>query len=128
MRPVLQRRLAAELEAIGRLVALHLEKASTIALLERANNDMAEAHLTLECDPHCLIVENAVLASIARPREEHSAAWRPIWRWRRCSIHLQDLHAGRHVGISHAESALPGSSSIHPVNFPAPPLPWRRPP
>ena len=47
-------------------MALHLEKRQTIALLERANTDMAEAHLTLECDLHHLSVENAVLAAIAQ--------------------------------------------------------------
>ena len=68
------RHLAAELEAVGRLVALHLEKRQTIALLERANNDMAEAHLTLERDLHCLTVENALLAAVARSQGRAFAA------------------------------------------------------
>ena len=78
-------RVVAELEAIGRLVALHLEKRQTIALLERANTDMAEAHLTLERDLYCLTVENTLLAAVARSQGRALRGMTADWHCRPCS-------------------------------------------
>ena len=115
------RRLAAELEAVGRLVALHLEKRQTIALLERANNDMAEAHLTLERDLHCLIVENAVLAAIAQSQGRALRGMAPDLALAPLLDTLKDLTRARHVGISHAESGASVRLVFDPpqVNLPA---------
>jgi signal transduction histidine kinase len=114
-------RLAAELEAVGRLVALHLEKRQTIALLERANNDMAEAYLTLERDLHCLIVENAVLAAIARSQGRALRGMAPDLALAPLLDTLKDLTRARHVGISHAEAGASVQLVFDPpqVNLPA---------
>ena len=81
-------------------------KAPTIALLERANNDMAEAHLTLECDLHCIIVENAVLAAIAQSQGRALRGMAPDLALAPLLDTLKDLTRARHVGISHANPAL----------------------
>jgi len=94
------RRLAAELEAVARLVALHLEKRQTIALLEQANNDMAEAHLTLERDLHFLTVENTVLAAIARSQGRALRGMAADLALAPLLDMLKDLTRARHVGIS----------------------------
>ena len=121
--------VAAELEAVGRLVALHLEKRQTIALLERANNDMAEAHLTLERDLHCLTVENTVLAAIAQSQGRALRGMPPDLALAPLLDTLKDLTRARHVGISHADPALrPARLRSTPVNLPDGPLPWQRPP
>jgi signal transduction histidine kinase len=108
------RRLAAELEAVGRLVALHLEKRQTIALLERANSDMAEAHLTLECDLRCMTVENAVLAAIAQSQGRALRGMAPDLALAPLFDALKDLTRARHVGIASDESEITGDDPIFP--------------
>ncbi len=94
------RRVTAELEAIGRLVALHLEKRQTIALLERANNDMAEAHLTLEQDLYCLTVENTLLAAVAQSQGRALRGMAPDLSLSPLLDTLKGLTRARHVEVS----------------------------
>ena len=108
------RRLATELEAIGRLVALHLEKRQTIALLERANTDMAEAHLTLECDLHCLTVENAVLAAIAKSQGRALRGMAPDLALAPLLDTLKNVTRTRHVGIFQGEPGAGGRIVFDP--------------
>jgi signal transduction histidine kinase len=117
------RRLVAELEAVGRLVALHLEKRQTIALLERANNDMAEAHLTLERDLHCLTVENSVLAAIAQSQGRALRGMAPDLALAPLLDTLKHLTLVRHVGISNSEPGDPGASGRLIFDPPLPRLP-----
>ena len=99
-------RVVAELEAIGRLVALHLEKRQTIALLERANNDMAEAHLTLERDLYCLTVENTLLAAVARSQGRALRGMTAEQALSPLLDTLKDLTRARHVEIADASGRI----------------------
>jgi len=99
-------RVLAELEAIGRLVALHLEKRQTIALLERANNDMAEAHLTLERDLYCLTVENTLLTAVARSQGRALRGMTAELALVPLLDTLKDLTRARHVEIADASGSF----------------------
>src|SRR4051812_12884894 len=100
---------------------LHLEKRQTIALLERANNDMAEAHLTLERDLHCVTVENAVLAAIAKSQGRALRGMTADLALAPLLDTLKDLTRVPHVGISDSESGASARLVFDPppVNFPA---------
>ena len=79
-----------------------MEKRQTIALLERANNDMAEAHLTLERDLYCLTVENTLLAAVAQSQGRALRGMTPDLALSPLLDTLKDLTRARHVEIADA--------------------------